>query len=205
MTKYTIRIDEQGDDTLDRLKAFLDHDRYIRYLVYREIADITKKVHYQGFVEFPDEYISWHTGRWSLRFKDFPKGKKSSALVKKDNYMIYITKDKDLVLSKGCTEDFINTLETQSYHKVPQVIKKDYYQMFFEYIKQQPEVDQRKYKIQWIAETLVDYMGLEHREIKNFNYYKSLCLNVQSRLIYGSKTEESSNIRSKLADRILNS
>lgn len=165
MVKYTIRVDKIKDDTLESIKKFLEHDRYTRYLVYEEIADETKKIHYQGFVEFDDNLVGWHQERWSRHFKEYKQGSKSSAQVKKDEYLIYITKDKKKVLSKGCTDDFINTLETQSYHKVltPQTKQKkqnyDFVKGYLEAMKRVPTDDRES-----LAEQSIEYFK-EHSKI----------------------------------------
>lgn len=187
MTKYTIRIDDNGVDTYDRLKDFLDHDRYVRYLIYREVSDKTKKLHYQGFVEISDDFVSWHTGRWCTKFKDYSKGKKSSTVVKKDNYMIYISKDKDLVFSKGCTQDFIDSLQSQSYKKTEKK-KDDIFSRFLQYCISDSFIDDKKYSINYIRELLFQFLGSnsEDIEVRRIDYYRSLCFKIQAILIYGS-------------------
>lgn len=186
MVYYTVRIDTKGDSTLDRLKTFLDHERYIKYLVYKETSDVTKKVHYQGFVEIADDHHAWHKTRWSKAFPDYTKGQKSSALVNKDSYLVYVTKDKDLVLSKGCTEEFINTLQTQSYHKDCKK-NNDTYTKFLNFCLNSEEIDHKKYNINYIRRLLFRYLGSsDDVEVKRIEYYRSLCFKIQAKLLYGS-------------------
>lgn len=187
MVNYTIRIDDNGIDTLQRLISFLKHDRYTKCLVYREVATVTKKLHYQGFVEMDESAVGCHKTMWSTSFKDHPGSKKSSAIVKKDEYLVYVTKDKDLVFSKGCTDDFINKLETQSYKKEKVL---DTYTKFLNYCLESPEIHDKKYNINNIRRLLFRYLGSsDDIEVKRIEYYRSLCYKIQAKLLYGTSID----------------
>jgi len=116
MIKVTIRLDDIGDGTSETLRTFLNH--YDKYLVYQEIAEKTKKLHFQGVIYVLDvkAYGAMKT-RFSTVFKAWTRGMKSMALVKKDAYEVYITKDGNMFASKGFTEAEIQRLEVQSYPK----------------------------------------------------------------------------------------
>lgn len=201
--KYTIRLDDKPElNTLDSLTKFLDHPRYTSYLIYREISEDVGKLHFQGVVEFDHESLSWHKERWSRLFSKYKKGSKSSAIMKKNNYEIYITKDKDRVLTFGYTEEFIAELESSSYKK-EDVKKVDYYDRFMYYIKQRDDLDVIKYDRRRICACLIQFFGMEKQEIKNVQFYKSLMINVQARLIYGQTDHDSEKVVERLIDLIM--
>lgn len=201
--KYTIRLDDVSEhNTLESLTKFLDSPRYTSYLIYREISDEVGKLHYQGVVEFDHEALSWHKERWSRIFKMYKKGSKSTALMKKNNYEIYITKDKDRILTKGYTEEFIAELESSSYKK-EDVKKVDYYDRFMYYIKQQQDIDVIKYDRRRLCAHLIKFFGMEKQDIKNIQFYKSLMINVQARLIYGCTDHDSEKVVERLIDLIM--
>lgn len=112
----TIRLDHLADSDPDRLKLFLEH--YDVYCVYEEISDKKKKLHYQGWITFPDvkAYNAAKT-RFSSWFKDYPGSQKSMAIVKKEEYNIYVVKDKKPFVIKGISEERIKELESKSYKK----------------------------------------------------------------------------------------
>lgn len=97
LTKYTFRVDEVDGVTRDSVKQFLAKFGG-RHVVCYEVSDVTKKPHYQGWVE-----LSLSQQTWQNRIKDaFPavrgstrgrgNGKYSAAIVRKDTYEHYILK-----------------------------------------------------------------------------------------------------------------
>lgn len=116
VVKATLRVDNRDDDTLSRLQSFLS--RYEKYLVYEEVSDKQKKLHYQGvvYVNSDKEYNAMKV-RFSTHFKDWEKGSKSMSLVKKDTYEVYITKDGKQVFNQGFSEEEVENLQKQSYKK----------------------------------------------------------------------------------------
>lgn len=216
--KYTIRIDAKylgdnkdiledewlPDSTRNRLLGFLEEgSRYTGYLVYREVASETQKVHYQGVVEIDEKDVSWHKERWSRVFKDYPKGKKSTALMKKLNYEVYITKDKDRVCVKGYTEDFIKACEEASYSKEERT-KKDYFDRFKYYLwNYDHKTETWKYDYYYIAERLIEFFGIEKQEVKNFQFYRSLVFNVQAHFLVDDQSTKAKETRRSMAGRIL--
>ncbi|MEO5351388.1 MAG: hypothetical protein H7836_17365 [Magnetococcus sp. YQC-3] len=193
---FTIRIDDDvshSPSTLDRLTDFLQHHRYIKYLVYREVSAVTKKLHYQGIVEIEEKTRSSHRMSWCNTFRDYSKGHKSTAIVKKlDEYMIYITKDKDKVLSKGYTDEEIEELQSKSYKKKTGRAPRpnDLYDIYMEYLLEQPDVDTKKYDLRWMSDNLHDLLTQKKMPIKFYQYYRSLIFNVQARIIYKGPKDE---------------
>lgn len=210
--KYTIRIDakevdeeyeEAQDSTKNRLLAFLNDDRYTACMIYREYSSVVKKLHYQGVIELDEKDVSWHKERWSRMFKDFPKGKKSTALMKKDNYEVYITKDKDRVYAKGYTEEFIKELESKSYTK-EQRVKTDYFDRFKNWLwEYDHKTEYWKYDYYYIAEKLIEFFGVEKQEVKNFQFYRSLVFNVQAHFLVDDSSQKAKETRRSMAGRIL--
>lgn len=218
MVKYTIRIDAKyvgdnndiledewlPDSTRNRLVKFLEEgSRYTAYLVYREIAVETKKVHYQGVIEVDTKDAEWHRERWCRLFKDYPKGKKSSAIMKKFNYETYITKDKDKVCVKGYTPEFIKSLEDASYSKEEKT-KRDYFDRFKSWIwNYDHKTEYWKYDYYYIAEKLIEFFGVEKQEVKNFQFYRSLVFNVQAHFLNNDDSQKAKETRRSMAGRIL--
>lgn len=208
--KYTIRIDakegedENGQDsTKNRLLAFLNDNRYTACLVYRELSSEVKKLHYQGVIEVDEKDVSWHKERWSRLFKDYTKGQKSTALMKKDNYEIYVTKDKDQVYTKGYTEEFIKELESRSYTKEVRA-KTDYFDRFKKWLwEYDHKKDTWKYDMYYIAEKLIEFFGVEKQEVKNFQFYRSLIFNVQAHFLADDTSQKAKETRMSMANRIL--
>lgn len=122
MIKVTLRIDELGD-IKDRLGGFLE--KYDKYLVYEEVSAVVNKLHYQGVVCVNDEkaYTAIKT-RFSTYFKDVPKGGKSMAKVKSDNYEIYISKDKNPIFIKAYSNEEVKELQEKSYQKEEVKVKR---------------------------------------------------------------------------------
>jgi len=208
--KYTIRIDakvdeveDSTDSTMNRLIRFLDDTRYTSCLVYREVSSEIKKLHYQGVLEVDEKDTGWHRERWCRLFSDYKKGSKSSALMKKDQYEVYITKDKDQIYMRGYTEEYIKELESKSYTKEVRT-KTDYYDRFIKWLwKYDHKTDTWKYDRYYIAEKLIEFFGVEKQEIKNFNFYRSLIFNVQAQLLANDSTQKAKESRILLAGRIL--
>lgn len=208
--KYTIRIDAKEDElesasdsTLNRLLKFLNDTRYTACLVYREVSSEIQKLHYQGVIELDSKDVSWHKERWCRLFKDYPKGKKSSSIMKKDQYEVYITKDKDQVLNRGYTEEYIKDLESKSYTKEIKV-KKDYYDRFWTYITEYDHKNEDwRYSSNYICLRLIDFWGLEKQDIKNFPFYRSLVYNIQARLLHNDTSKRGEKTKNELMLQIM--
>lgn len=112
----TIRIDHIDDTVPKRLISFLES--YPKALVYEEVSDETKKLHYQGWIQVEDDkaYNAMKV-RFSTSFKSHTKGQKSMAKVKKESYKSYICKDGKQFYRKGVTDEELVELEKNSYKK----------------------------------------------------------------------------------------
>lgn len=136
MNRYTFRLDDipektgiSSEEMNSRLKKFfIEHDSvFSRYIIANEIAVKTGKHHYQGVI-FTDLK---HSTYQKQVYKMFPewKGKRgdkagliSLAEVKKDEYIVYTTKDYNFFLIKGFTDSQIDELHKQSYQKVQKTV-----------------------------------------------------------------------------------
>lgn len=131
--RYTIRLDvlEGRSDipdekrvseaiTIERLELFLKC--FDKYVVSYEISEEKKKPHYQGII-FTDMKYETYKKKAESFFEEW-KGKRgdkcglrSFAMVRKDEYEIYVVKDGDLRFVKGYTEEEIAELRSKSYVK----------------------------------------------------------------------------------------
>lgn len=123
MNKYTFRVDMLSivsrEETENRIEKCLS--RYPKYLISLEVADKSKKLHYQGIVHSDDLHRTYQEHCKSF-FKEWKgergkKGPTSFAQVRNDNYEVYITKDHEYYLSKGYTDEEIEVLHEKSYKK----------------------------------------------------------------------------------------
>lgn len=133
---YTIRVDitdKEGnqlgqtyESTRDRMSQFLRV--YDTYLIAEEVADVTKKIHYQGILwiegddqEACDKASKAMRKRFSTSFPSeaWKAGKdKSSALVKNiETYQIYICKQQNIVFKSNYSEEDIEMFSIMSYSK----------------------------------------------------------------------------------------
>lgn len=124
--RYTFRLDVIPEvsvqDTERRIQAALAS--YPKYCISFEIATgDSKKEHYQGIVMGYTPYNTYKKNMETL----FPEwkgtrgckgaGKRSFAEVKKDEYEIYVVKDKNIKFKKGYTDEELKTLMEKSYQK----------------------------------------------------------------------------------------
>lgn len=114
--RYTLRLDKISDTDELTLSKYLE--KYMKYLVYFEISQKTKKPHWQGVIEFNDEkeYKAAKV-RFTSMFPEHKGSKKSMTSVKKETYEIYISKDGDMFKCAGWTQQEIEQLQSQSYRK----------------------------------------------------------------------------------------
>jgi len=117
---YTLRVDANETFKREDIKAFLDREQIPRYLMFFEIANKTKKEHYQGFIYLPDNsapFLKIFRDRIRHFFKSYAAGSFSCAKINKANYLIYVTKDGDLVCKKDISNTDVDILQSQSYKK----------------------------------------------------------------------------------------
>ena len=116
----TVRLDIVHDDDSDRLSQFLSSLQDVKYVVYREIGDKTKKLHLQGYVQFDnmDAYDHTHDQFKEVFGKTHNRFQRSFTIVRKrEKYMIYVSKDKNLEFQSGYTEEELKEKENLSYKK----------------------------------------------------------------------------------------
>lgn len=114
-TTFTIRLDEI-EETEQQLRDFLSaHDKFFtRYVIAKEVAEQTKKRHYQGWIE-----VTCARSTWQNWIKVFPhkKHQKSFAEMRSETYRSYAVKDGDIKFDKGVTDDEIAAWKAASYRK----------------------------------------------------------------------------------------
>lgn len=182
----TIRVDIIGEKTDEMMERFLK--KYERYLIYYEISDEVKKPHYQGIIWVPDNkaYVAIKT-RFSTHFSDWTKGQKSMRLVRKAQYEIYITKDKQLKWSKGYTQEQIEELEKQSYKKEKQPVLTSF-QRAYQYCKDHGLTTSSD---GWqIAEMLIDYYRDNVKCEANDFQIKNMAKSIYTHCVYERSREQ---------------
>lgn len=114
----TVRLDKVAEDDASRLHAFLD-SLDTKIVVYEEVADITKKIHWQGYIECTQESYEVYKEAFLEIFRPtHSRYQRSFTVVRKvETYMIYVAKDKNLFYSKGVTEEELKEKEDASYKK----------------------------------------------------------------------------------------
>lgn len=114
----TIRLDKLSEDDTVSLSNYLDSID-ASFVVYEEIADKTKKVHFQGYIECTQETYEVYKEAFLVCFrKTHSRYQRSFTVVRKvESYMKYVAKDKKLFKSKGFTEQHIKEQEEKSYKK----------------------------------------------------------------------------------------
>lgn len=151
MTELAVRIDAVGDDIEkfeDKLRQWLN-DNSEKYLLYVEIGEQTKKLHYQGIVEL--DLKKKGIDAWRKNLKDMMKefleqedvdkrrNRHSLTQIKCENYRAYISKDKECFICKGYDEEYIKKWESVGYKKnkgKAKTFAEDLYQGFVEkYVK----------------------------------------------------------------------
>lgn len=185
----TIRVDIIGDGTYEAMDKFLS--KYEKYLVYEEESDKTKKLHYQGIIWLPDSKAhNAIKNRFSNHFSDWTRGQKSMALVRKEQYEIYITKDKKRVWSKGYTQEEIEQLESQSYHKNVKQPVLTSFQRAYQYCKDHGLTTSSD---GWqIAEMLIDYYRDNVKCEANDFQIKNMAKSIYTHCVY-EKSKEQNN------------
>lgn len=178
----TLRLDIKNDSTYSLLEKYLRKYDY-KYLVYEEVSDKKEKLHYQGIFWVPEKEHNACKSRWSTMFKDWTRGQKSMAIVKKSSYEIYCTKDKSPIFRNKYTDEEISALEDQSYKKKPERSENETtFQKAFNYCKEHG-ID--TYSDGWIiAETLIDYYREKVKCEPNDFQLKNMAKSIYTHCVY---------------------
>lgn len=137
MNRYTFRVDIIPDVDIDiikkRVEQALESSESEKYLISLEEAKKTKKLHYQGVIYSSLKFMTYKK-RMEGIFPEWKgtrgckgQGKRSFAEVKGDSYEIYITKDDNIKYVKGYTDEEIQLLKSQSYHKSEDKSKENWF------------------------------------------------------------------------------
>jgi hypothetical protein len=185
----TLRLDDKPEHkTLENLQKFMQHPRLLEILIYREVSSKTKKLHYQGYVKVEPHHRKWFQQEFNKLFDvdKYPKGSKSTALMKKESYKIYITKGNDRIITHNVSEEDIQQLFQQSYEPKPmKETTKDFEQSFKEFVQKDPEVTNKILEYKWLVERLWEYLGTlgKTKATHMIRYYNSLCYTIQTKTI----------------------
>lgn len=119
MKLTTIRLDILDEERDSRLLTEFLRAVGQPYVVYREIADVTGKAHYQGYIVRDEETYEEVKKTFTSTFTStHSRYQRSFTPVRKvESYMKYVAKDKMLFASHGFDEEHIKTNEKSSYKK----------------------------------------------------------------------------------------
>lgn len=119
METLAIRVDNCRDQVFEDVVQWIKRNSEKSFL-YREKGAVTGKEHFQGVIDLDLSVKSLHA--WAKNLKDLvkPPGKNqySLATMKKPEYKVYCTKDKDRVFQLGYTDEELMEYENASYSKV---------------------------------------------------------------------------------------
>lgn len=116
----TIRIDLRDKDVgalEEYIRLFLqkNDEDLEKYIISFEESKVVGKMHYQGILIHKCTHEAIR-GRINRYFEEWKKGSKSCAPVKKlHEYTVYICKQKNIIFSKGYTDEEINQMKSESY------------------------------------------------------------------------------------------
>lgn len=114
-----VRLDVVHSDDGSRLKTWLQSESVIEYVFYEENGDQTGKLHYQGYIKSGDESsfkkLKDSFKKWFSAHSRFQRSFTHPRKV--ENYMIYVSKDKNMLCSLGVSEEVIAEREAKSYKK----------------------------------------------------------------------------------------
>lgn len=188
MLVFTVRLDEvEFCDTQQLLEEFLHkHDKYFeRYVICHEIAEVTKKRHYQGWIEVTCSRSNWQ--EMIQIFQKYDKHQKSFKIMKKEEYRSYILKDDDLRYRKGVSDEEIEGWKSLSYKKDPTTKEKEptSYEKITAFVQKKIENSSERpdgWKIaKWIMQYYHQNTKCEPNDFQIRNMAKSIWYNIKSK------------------------
>lgn len=202
--------DRDEDEVQELIKRWLDHhnDKFEKYAIARETGDITGKIHYQGIIYVDTKAHSVNVmkkfGKWKAHEKSFAPVKNL------ESYKKYVKKQGDMRYYKGFTDEEISSWgEWEEITKKEKKLshRRDQYDRFIKYCMEDPSVEMGKYKMDWIAEKLYDFLGKEPLP-EQTNWLRGIIFSSQPRLIEECKSihynaEKSELTKKRWIERIL--
>lgn len=205
----TFRLDvgqRTVEETSNRIKEFFDKYSEIipKYVIALEVADITKKLHFQG--------LFWcdKSAKMENAFRMFnswaPSEKAFRPVKNLESYQKYIKKQGDIKLIKGITDDEIEKWgewEAKALKERKESHRKEQYSRFITFLKSQPDIEIGKYKLEWVARKLFSFLGKEPLP-EQTNWIRGMIFSSQTYLIYeNDKDPKGEAAINKWIDRIL--
>lgn len=186
---YTIRVDDvETINVFQAIEAFFDDHNMIGIIkdavVSFEIAEKTKKPHYQGYFGVTAETEDqWVRNRFRARFGKLAKHQKSCAVMKKESYKSYILKQNDIRIKRNITDEEIAEIpqweESKKDSKERKATRRDtFYDDFKEYIKSQNDYKDHVHCRHWVAGQLVDFLG-SHQKPEVLPWLRGVVFSVQ--------------------------
>lgn len=120
----TFRCDLSEQVTRDVISAFFteNEELFDHALIYHEFGDKTGKAHAQGYIKFKDREcmaVKWTKNKFAgFKHKYKLKGSVTSCVpIKKESYLIYTAKDKDVIVNIRVPDEVRLAREEQSFKK----------------------------------------------------------------------------------------
>lgn len=185
MKVRTFRLDvgERSEQEVEsKIKEWLEKysNTISKYAIAYEIAEKTKKPHYQGIM-YVDEKAKFEncTRYWST----WKPHEKSFAPVRHEkNYRMYIKKDGDIRFTKGITEEDMESWgewEKQTKKEKKESRRQEMYKAFLEHCKSSDRFENNYMDLRWIASELLDYMGTQPLP-EQVNWFKGMIFSAQA-------------------------
>lgn len=186
MKVRTFRLDvgSRGEDFVaEQISTWLakNSDIILKYAIAYEIAEKTKKPHYQGIMYVDEKSKFENIVRY---WKDWKSSEKSFAPVRDEkSYRMYIRKDGDMRFVKGITEEDMESWgewEKKTVTQKKDSKRVDMYARFLKHCKDQEAPP--SYTLAWIASELFDFIGYEPCP-EQVNWFKGMVFSAQTVLM----------------------
>lgn len=195
-TYRSIRLDvgERGEEYVQKyISEWLikNHSKIPKACIAFEISGEVKKPHFQGVLvttETPKRFsdLISHFNSWGPNEKSF------AICRKPESYLKYIKKDGDIRYYQGFTQEDIESWG--DWIKITKEDKKvchreQFYKDFLDFCRKNPECENRKYRLEWIARQLYTFLGKCPRS-EQTAFCKGIIFSAQTVLLHGEESED---------------
>lgn len=190
---FRLDVDNRGvEETQLVIQSFLDKYAELipKYAIALEVADVTKKLHFQGLF-WVDKSAKMEN---ALRmFNSWAPSQKAFKPVKKlESYQKYILKQGDMKLVKGISSDDMQqwgTWEEMTKKERKETHRQDQYKRFITFLQSHPKVETGKYRLEWITERMFEFLGKEPLP-EQVTWLRGMIFSAQTKLIYDLDTPQ---------------
>lgn len=186
MIPRTFRLDvgsRSEQEVESKIKEWFEKNSDVirKYVIAYEIAEKTKKPHYQGIM-YVDEKVKFEncTRYWNK----WKPHEKSFAIVRDEKtYRMYIKKDGDIRFTKGVTEEDMDSwgewVKQPTQKEQKESRRQQMYAAFLEHCKEHDGFDTGYMDLRWIAHRLLDFMGTQPLP-EQVNWFKGMIFSAQA-------------------------